>query len=88
MNNEQLISDHVDSSIVDPILIQAKCVCCGTRHHTHAPVDKLLQYLTSDELIQNVFSPLEYDDDYREIVIAQRTQAYICPNCWGEDQDS
>lgn len=39
-------------------------------------------YLNSEDVIQNVFSQNEFTPEEREIIMAHKTNFYLCPPCW------
>ena len=65
--------------------VSAKCLLCKTIHSRVVDTDSLGLYLYTGKLVQDCF-PYE-DVSTREILIGNRTGAYMCDDCCIPEED-
>ena len=66
-------------------LLEAKCGTCGTYDRVGVNSDDYCRYVTTRDLVRDVFPNLTTLE--REVVIGSRTGYYVCNECW-EAMDS
>lgn len=62
--------------------ITATCQLCAQIDKLSVRTKTLDAYLNSKDVIQNVFSQNEFTPEEREIIMAHKTNFYLCPPCW------
>lgn len=67
-------------------LLESKCTMCGTYDRVEVNAGDYQRYITTRDLVQDVFPSLTTLE--REIVIGSRTGFYVCEECWGLDDNA